>query len=99
MPASMRSIVIDPILRHKSSGRLGQTEKGGKGMMVTIWSHSCCIDCWIVRQPGRIPCRVKNGEAEVCCFCGNSTTDGVFVRENPTSPALQNCGGKHEESE
>jgi hypothetical protein len=56
------------------------------------WNHLICDDCWASREGDREPCRVR-GEAEAdgaeappapaCCFCGDPTTSGIFVRFDP----------------
>lgn len=54
------------------------------------WTHSICERCWIereynsetntVRRPVTL---VQTEEVESCCFCGEMTIVGIFVREDP----------------
>jgi len=60
------------------------------------WTHSICNDCWKEKEPNRIPHRLieagVSNRNEVCCFCGNLTQSGIYVREDPKK--LQ-CKGEH----
>ena len=48
------------------------------------WTQPICSPCWEARNPGREPIRLKNLlEQETCCWCGNPTQDGIFVRVDP----------------
>ena len=57
------------------------------------WTHSCCEACWFRREGTfdeqdrllelRRPVRVAEPELEVCCFCGQATIFGVYVRAAP----------------
>lgn len=49
------------------------------------WTQPICQNCWIARNPDRDPVRVKDGEAENCCDCGEATNDGIYIRANPLS--------------
>ena len=55
------------------------------------WTHACCNLCWLAREGERIPVRVRESE-ETCCFCGDVTESGIFVREDPNS-VRQHCPG------
>lgn len=51
-------------------------------MMGQIWAaQPVCEPCWKERQPGRRPYRMINPNTERCCYCGLSTTSGIYVRE------------------
>jgi len=60
---------------------------------VSAWNHSCCESCWFAREgtyddQGRLvelrqPVRIAQPSLEVCCFCGQATIFGVFVRAAP----------------
>jgi len=58
------------------------------------WTHAICPACWLVKNPNRAPVRVATGDEEICCFCGEPTDDGIYLREDPRSPELR-CGGRH----
>lgn len=54
-----------------------------KGETVT-WTQAICAACWEVREPGRVPVRVRGqAYAERCCDCGKATPDGIFMRIDP----------------
>lgn len=62
------------------------------------WNHSICGECWFLRvdkEEGkgawRMPARDLAAREEECCFCGNRTVLGIYVRHNPNH---LNC--KHE---
>lgn len=67
------------------------------------WNHRMCGDCWIDRHPfeqyedgstyWRPPVQFKSPPG-TCCFCGNKTVLGIYVRHDPKK---LKC--KHEESE
>lgn len=46
------------------------------------WTHAICEPCWRKREPGRTPVRVLVGQEESCCFCGDPTREGIYVRSN-----------------
>jgi hypothetical protein len=57
------------------------------------WSHVICEVCWSKREKGLTdPIRVVERREETCCFCGELTTGGIYVRADP---ALTKCGGNH----
>jgi hypothetical protein len=85
---------------HRNRGRVfvGMAE----GPETVSWTHSICDRCWVAENPGRIPHRALHfnpfsrglGRAEeICCFCGDKHTSGIYVRRNPD---LTPCGGRHE---
>ena len=47
------------------------------------WTHSICPDCWNDKNPEREPIKFIEPEKETCCFCGEETTDGIYIRNNP----------------
>lgn len=55
------------------------------------WTHACCNLCWLAREGERIPTRMRNPDEETCCFCGDLTESGIYVRENPA--AVRHCPG------
>jgi hypothetical protein len=50
----------------------------------TPWTHPICIDCYNQEEPGREPTRVKGDWIQVCCFCGQTTKDGIYYRFDPS---------------
>lgn len=48
------------------------------------WSHNICVDCWNEKNPDRAPVKLTQAEAEICCFCGEFTTAGIYIREDGT---------------
>ena len=55
-----------------------------------------CEDCWNETKGGSPIC-AKVDEVDVCCFCGEDTWLGIYVRHDPNDPILK-CRGKHEPS-
>jgi len=56
------------------------------------WTHAICVDCWNERNPNRQAVDIIDelAERETCCYCGNETTDGIYVRANPSEPKFCN---------
>jgi hypothetical protein len=77
---------------------VGYNQTSKKTSLMSKWNHHCCDFCWIQREPDRDPVRMRPQfvEDEACCFCGQSTKSGIFVREDPAK-AL--CQGKHEDDD
>lgn len=50
------------------------------------WTHPICDPCWAEIAPGREPFRFleNSRELEVCCFCGDETESGIYVRHDPS---------------
>lgn len=69
-----------------------QPQKGERGR-VSKWMHNICDDCWTERQGDRAPVRLVNAKKEICCFCGEWTTSGIHVMENPGTTL---CQGVHD---
>lgn len=66
------------------------------------WTHRMCGECWlekklIFHENGDIeftpPVQVKGVEPAQCCFCGQTTRMGIFVRHNPKN---LNCDHKED---
>lgn len=54
---------------------------------VYSWTQPVCDECWWSMRSHR-PYRFKpdgsdEGPLEVCCFCGNGTTSGIYMRVDP----------------
>ena len=47
------------------------------------WTQACCERCWWERYPGRSPTVARDSELESCCYCGETTLDGIYVRDDP----------------
>lgn len=45
--------------------------------------HSMCDGCWWERNDVS-PLKMKDAEQETCCFCGDLTSAGIYVRHDPT---------------
>ena len=48
------------------------------------WTHSMCSECWKKENPDKDPVKVKNAPVEQCCFCGQPTSMGIYVRHDPS---------------
>jgi len=53
------------------------------------WTHNMCQKCWDKKYPDREALTMKNAELTLCCFCGESNRDGIYVRHNPTELKCQ----------
>lgn len=47
------------------------------------WSHPICMACWFDQRGNDVPYRVASSIKEICCWCGNNTFTGVYVRADP----------------
>ncbi len=47
------------------------------------WTHPICWVCWVKMNPGRGPATLTNLGGGTCCFCGNETASGIYVRHDP----------------
>ena len=45
--------------------------------------HQICDFCWHRLNGDRVPVRVRESEKMVCCYCGESTASGIYVRDLP----------------
>lgn len=63
---------------------------------MSAWMHSCCVSCWNAFRlvPKQDADTVTTSAPEVCCWCGEVTTAGIFLRGDP---ATMDCGGIHME--
>jgi hypothetical protein len=50
------------------------------------WTQAICRGCWNERNPDR---QVTNAPTiyvgDVCCYCGEEATTGIYVRADPTT--------------
>ena len=58
--------------------------------MGSVWTHAICDDCWDEDHPGQPSPRYGSGDAEKCCWCGEPTRSGIYLRQDPAS---LKCGG------
>ena len=58
------------------------------------WTHAICERCWADRQDGREPVRLEDPDTETCCFCGEATMSGIYLRADPLYTP---CRGKHKQ--
>lgn len=56
------------------------------------WTHPQCPDCWLKERGNTAPMMMHNAPQETCCWCGQSTREGIYVRHDP---ALLRCDGEH----
>jgi hypothetical protein len=47
------------------------------------WTQPICGDCYAVRSPGRNPTCMSDPDARVCCDCGKTTSEGIFLGVDP----------------
>lgn len=50
------------------------------------WTQPQCWRCWNAANPDHEPIRVmpdSSDDAERCCYCGEPTTAGIYVRADP----------------
>jgi len=49
------------------------------------WNHSMCDACWNARHPHRQACAVIDAETEICCFCSDEHSSGIYIRRDPAT--------------
>lgn len=59
------------------------------------WNHVICAACWIEMNPTREPVTLKRLEKKHCCFCGEPTYTGIYVRGNSEKIMCRGKGGIH----
>lgn len=47
------------------------------------WTQPCCVHCWDLRNPGRVPVRLRRARSETCVYCSQLTKDGIYIRVDP----------------
>uniref|UniRef100_A0A6H1ZC26 Uncharacterized protein n=1 Tax=viral metagenome TaxID=1070528 RepID=A0A6H1ZC26_9ZZZZ len=55
------------------------------------WTHAICEGCWIIKCMYKEPVKLINRVAETCCFCGDSTVSGIYIREDPAKVKYCKC--------
>jgi hypothetical protein len=53
--------------------------------MSSRWTHAQCAGCWHREQGDRRPLTLalEARQMESCCFCGQQTYAGIYVRADP----------------
>jgi hypothetical protein len=53
--------------------------------MSSRWTHPMCDDCWVRTYRDRQPIRLVGEYVsdERCCWCGEQTRSGIYVRLDP----------------
>ena len=51
------------------------------------WTQAACAECYNRERPGKVPTRMKPEyrETERCCWCGEDTRSGIYVRVDPAT--------------
>jgi hypothetical protein len=47
------------------------------------WTQAICEMCWTMKEPGRVPIKLRIPDAEKCAYCGEDTDAGIYVRDDP----------------
>lgn len=47
------------------------------------WTQPMCEACWVAFNPELRPARIINPQVELCAWCGEYTTDGIYMHANP----------------
>lgn len=48
------------------------------------WTQQICDDCWKKRNGEEVePTRLRDPNAEKCCFCGQVNNSGIYIRVDP----------------
>ncbi len=60
------------------------------------WKHLMCAACWNERRDKyasvyTLAVEGANSEGESCCWCGNNTTSGIWLREDPEKMSCHHC--------
>ena len=65
---------------------------------VSRWTHAMCAGCWVERHgETRQPTVMLEPAMETCCWCGDGTMDGIYVRHDPAEVACAGKGPVHDE--
>lgn len=59
------------------------------------WNHNICGECWYRLNPGRRPITITDARKDICCYCAQPNTRGVYVRVDPRDEKLL-CKGVHD---
>lgn len=64
---------------------------------MSTWNHIICSPCWTKRcaeegTPDRKAVCIPDSPAQPCCFCGEDTTFGAFVRHDPKTLSCTHPG-------
>lgn len=59
---------------------------------MSAWSHAICAPCWEERFPDLTPYVLAIPDLELCCFCGEDTEAGIYIRDDPQAvPHPKGC--------
>jgi len=47
------------------------------------WTHPICKFDFIRLEPGKVATMVYGAGIEICCWCGNETSSGIYYRADP----------------
>lgn len=47
------------------------------------WTHAICKKCWKLHHPDRNPACILDDKLMKCCYCGQMTDAGIYVRDEP----------------
>ena len=64
---------------------------------MSVWNHLVCQSCWKVLRGDRVPVTIVD-DAKPCCGCGDLTTSGIYVRQDPKTIACEGRGKVHQET-
>lgn len=59
---------------------------------MSAWTHAICSRCFAQIRPARVPSVVLGSPEEHCCFCGEKTREGIYLRWDPRETR---CEGRH----
>ena len=59
------------------------------------WTHRICPECWNAQHPDKPTSLGRGAGTDRCCYCGEDTAGGIFVRADPWMVRCQGQGGPH----
>lgn len=65
------------------------TDSNAFGHPDSRWTHPVCWPCWRARNGDDVPTRLRTPEPELCCWCGQQTDSGIYLRADPNT--LDHC--------
>lgn len=63
------------------------------------WTHAICTDCWEEQNGDRTPVTTKGLGMEICCFCGEKTSAGIYTRKDPEKTKCRGTRWMHAAAE
>ena len=68
--------------------------------MSSKWTHNICKECWDKKNPNnRQAHRAIASESNVCCYCGQKNSDGIYLRDDPNTIPCKGVTGAHDETQ